>query len=234
MTNKNAEEIIEEAQEYNDSKAQDAKEVFNLFKKNGGTLYKYDEAVDMVSDEFGWEQSRAIDGVIGLIDDIVDPVQLITHPDDRFVGLLDYEEFDGGYGYIEYDDTIGKRRNVVCSRCVEQCKYDSEVTRVVAGVTSKSGEGEEIIPLDADYDALVERLQLHYDREHDVKPEKIDVGASLVSGTTISSNTAFHSGNESDMSFFDGTKITVDAESVDGYDITKNGTGGSNTINFNT
>lgn len=237
MPIENVDSVIEEAEQRRSERANNASNAFPFFEENIGTLYTYLEAVENISNENELDEEAARDAVIGLVDDIVDPVQLISHPEEKYVGIIEFEKFDGGYGYIEYDDTIGKRRNVVCSKCVENNTYDSQVTRFVAGVTSYSGDNS-IIPLDSDYQPLEERLQQHYDEEHDVKPENVEVGASLVSGTTIATNTAFHTGNESDMSFFDGTSVTVDttgnADSVDGYDITKNGSGGTDIINFDT
>jgi hypothetical protein len=86
-------------------------------------------------------------------------------------------------------------------------------------VTNATG-GQGSFDSDAEFDELVKAIHQHYESSHDTTPENVETGASLLSGTTISGNSAIHTGNESTLSFFDGSSLTAnttgDANTVDG------------------
>lgn len=109
------------------------------------------------------------------------------------MGIIKYEKFSdtGAYGYVEYDDTFGDRKNIVCAKCVEENLFTSEVFRAIAGV----GRHDK----DCDWQSLKNHCTQHYTEHHTEGPEEVDVAASLVSGTTISSNTAYHEGNDGNL-----------------------------------
>jgi hypothetical protein len=80
---------------------------------------------------------------------------------------------------------------VVCARCVEKHTYDENITHATQGEGSSNS--------DATWQQLLNKVTSHYATQHTTSPSHIEPGASLVSGTTISGNTAFHSGNESNI-----------------------------------
>jgi hypothetical protein len=84
---------------------------------------------------------------------------------------------------------------------VTQAESDAEVAHATAG--------EGTVPAEAAWGELCATVEDHYAAEHDVEPSEVKVGASLASGTTISGNTAFHSGN-------DGVGSGLDADSLEG------------------
>jgi len=68
----------------------------------------------------------------------------------------------------------------------------------------------------ATYQDLVDGIHEHYTKSHDTAPSDVKTGASLVSGTTIASNTAWHAGN-------DGEGSTLDADTIRGYTLMDSG-----------
>lgn len=212
----NAKEILPEAEEHRTSWENHIRDVAELFHKQEGELLTREKALNLITEELEISESIAAKTVSALIGDLVDPVVQIPVDGERYVGIIDYNEYDGAYGYVEYDDIVGEKNRVVCAQCVQKAESDREVVHATSG----SGSFDE----DASFDELYESITEHYDDEHDVKPESVETGASLLSGTTISSNTAIHTGNESSLSFFDGTNLTADttgdANTLDGNDAT--------------
>lgn len=169
-------------------------------------LVPREELLKELSGELSVTEPVANRVVSGLVGDVVDPVQQVTHPEKgKLVGVIEYHEYpdSGCYGYVNYDDVTGDAKRVVCSRCVETAEVDTDVTHATAGGGSMSE--------DAGWEQLVNRVEKHYANSHEVTPDSVTVGASLASGTTISGNTAFHLGN-------DGQGSGLDADTVDGKD----------------
>lgn len=154
------------------------------------------------------EANRAISYTVG---DIVDPVQQIINTDGRYVGVIEYKVFneEGAYGYVDFDDVKGRRKRVVCARCVEQHKYDHNITHATQGEGSSD--------TDSDWQDLLNKVTSHYADSHSKPPKNIEPGASLVSGTTISGNISFHVGN-------DGPGSGLDADTVGGENADSLGT----------
>jgi hypothetical protein len=197
MEGKDPKDLINQAEEQKYSVADDSLEVFSWFSDNSGEMFLASEVVEAITQDFGWDTQRVRRAITGLVDDSLDPVQQVVVNGNTHIGIIEYKEFQdfGGYGFIEYDDTLGQRKNLVCAKCVSEKEYASEPFRAVEGY-GRHPEG-------CSYNHLLEHLEQHYDDSHSEKPSDIEVGASLVSGTTISSNTAIHGGNQSNFSVTD-------------------------------
>lgn len=159
-------------------------------EKHLGEMYQKENVIQRLSEYTSSPVDKARNGLQSVIGDIVDPVQQIVVDGDRYVGAIEYIEFEdsGAYGYIHFDDRLGKRKRVVCAKCVQEETLDENVVHATQGQGSSD--------IDATWDGLVNKVKAHYNRSHDSQPEEIYPGASLVSGTTIGGNTAFHQGNE--------------------------------------
>lgn len=200
------ETIISEAESERESIAQDATDAYQWFADHIGQMVSRSEAIDAIADHLDCEPGHANRVVANLIDDAVDPVQQIRANGTKWVGIIDYVEYpdSGAYGYVNYDDTTGRHKRLVCAKCVESAETPSDVSTATAGTGS--------LPADASYDQLLNRVTSHYASNHEEAPEDIEIGASLVSGTTINSNKAFHAGN-------DGLNSGLDADTVQGEDV---------------
>lgn len=165
------------------------REVANWFHDREGELFTVDEI------PFDKEE------IVSVIDDAVDPVQQIVSDGDRYIGVIDYEEYDGWYYYTRWDDIIGEVGVGVCAQCVKES--DS-----VDGVS---------FTLHDDVEVADGKMADHYDQAHDVRPDEVETGATLLSGTTIDSNTAIHIG-------MDGSGSGVDADFIRGKVAAEQGT----------
>jgi len=201
-------ELIREVEQQKQQRQSDAIAAFEAFHEaytRGDGLVTREAATDAIADRYNWTRDRAVGAIRSLVSDTLDPVQLVVSDDQRYVGIIDYEpsQEHGGYGFEEYDDVQGRRKVVVCGKCVEEYDTASEPFRVVEGV-GRHGDG-------CDYEPLFEHLGEHYSAAHTDGAEAVEVGASLVSGTTVAGNTAFHAGN-------DGSGSGLDSDTVDGKD----------------
>jgi hypothetical protein len=199
----NPQDAIDAAVEQQSTHTSKAKRAFDWFNNQSGLIPRED-AVTALMDEYGWDREEANRAIGGLVGDIVDPVQQVPHPDhEKVVGIIEYKEWpsQGAYGYINYHDLHHDRKRVVCAKCVEEAEIDADVTRAT--------EGEGSVPENAAWQVLLDRLEAHYRDSHTVRPSEVNVGASLVNGTTISGNTSFHAGN-------DGAGSGLNADSVEG------------------
>lgn len=192
-----------------------------LSKENIEHLYKRSELASNIHSKFDVDEDTAKQSLSSLVGDGVDPVQQVVHGGERYVGILDYRVYDdcGAYGYIDFDDVNGRRKRLVCSRCVEK---EDHVKNIV-----KATEGEETCPEDCSWGLLKEKIKSHYDSSHSVDPSSIEPGASLLQGTSISSNLVMHLG-------IGGSGSGFNVDSVDGFDINKDGSDGSGIISFKT
>lgn len=193
MNSKNPQELIDEVQQEQQTRSEVAKQVLQWFLDgNQQELFPRTEVVEQISGELDLSLERAQLGITDTVGDIVDPVQQVISKQ-KYVGIIDYKVFadEGAYGYVDYDDRRGNRKRVVCARCVERAQYDEEVVHATQGEGSSSE--------DASWQQLLNKITSHYANSHTKVPENIEPGASLVNGTTISGNTAFHQGNESSI-----------------------------------
>jgi hypothetical protein len=195
MNGHDIDSIVNQAQEEQQSVTDLAQQTVDWFISDSriGNAYPIEEATQELSKylDVGYhEASRAISSVVG---DIVDPVQLITLSDGKYVGVFEYNVYSesGAYGYIHYDDKFGKLKRVVCAKCVQDHILDENVIHATQGLGTASD--------DASWTNLIDKIEQHYDNAHEAHPKDIEPGAALVSGTTISGNTAFHTGNESSI-----------------------------------
>lgn len=181
----------------------------SVFLDHAGELYTRDEAIEALLAEADCTTEEAANILASLTGDRVDPVVAVTTPDARYIGVIEYEEGAGWYGYTDYHDHFGERKRVVCAQCVHDAAADHEVVHATAGDPGGSFADHP----DATYGQLADAIHDHYARAHpDTDPTEVDVevGASLLSGTTIGGNSAWHSGN-------DGAGSGLAADTVDGF-----------------
>lgn len=188
-----ADDILDEADEQTERWRTHARDAAALFHDDEGELRTREEAVEFVVDGLDVSSRVAQEVLANLVADTVDPVVQVPVDGERYIGVIEYEEFDGAYGYVDFNDQFGKRKRVVCGACVHAAELDSQVTHATAG--DPNGSFDE----DATYDDLLDAIHDHYDEAHDTKPEEVETGASLASPTTIGGNTAWHQGNDGDL-----------------------------------
>jgi len=192
MDSWNPDELITEVKEEQQTRGELATEALQSFLDgNVGELFPRGDVVDRLSDELDITNRQANTALSDTVGDIVDPVQQIVKGNKKYVGVIDYKIFndEGAYGYVDFDDRKGKRKRVVCARCVEKHTYDENINHATQGEGSSN--------VDATWQQLLNKVTSHYAAQHTTSPSHIEPGASLVSGTTISGNTSFHAGNES-------------------------------------
>jgi hypothetical protein len=194
-----AEEILPKAEENRTKWKEYVRDVAEIFHNNEGELFERDTAITKITESLDITENTAQKTLSALVSDIVDPVVQVPADDTQYIGVIEYHEYEGAYGYLEFDDVSGKENRVVCAQCVKESTTDKEVTHATAG----SGSFDE----DADFDELYNAVLEHYNNSHDTVPESVETGASLLSGTTIGSNSAIHTGNENSLSFYDGTTL---------------------------
>jgi len=191
VNGKDPQELIQKQNEEQEVRTQLAKDALNWFlDDNVGELFPRGDVADKLSQEFNITSEQANTAVTDTVGDIVDPVQQIVKRNRKYVGVIDYKIFndEGAYGYVDFDDRKGRRKRVVCARCVEKHTYDENITHATQGEGSSNS--------DATWQQLLNRVTSHYASQHSIAPSSIEPGASLVSGTTVSGNTAFHKGND--------------------------------------
>lgn len=202
----NPEEIIGRADGHRDRVYDNVRDASDWFHDRVGGLLPREDAQDQLQDDLDVEPEIAHSLITELVGDLVDPVIQVNTTDGRFVGIVDFHEYEGAYGYTDYDDVDGRRPRVVCVRCVEQAERDNQVSHATAGEGNMPGE--------ASYQDLYAAVMVHYDEQHDVEPDGVETGASLASGTTVNSNTAWHDGNVSGTGAASITSTAVDVSSI--------------------
>jgi len=204
---KDANEVFDETETVHEQVKPHLRDVADWFHEHEGEMFERSEAVASITDTFDISEETATRVVAQLVSDTVDPIVQVTTNGEKYVGVAEFHEFDGAYGYIEYDDVVGKRKRVVCQQCVNDADYDKEVTHA----TEKSTHPESsTFKAEAGYDDLLEEVHDHYE-QHDTVPSDVETGASLASGTTIGGNTSWHAGN-------DGSGSGLDADTLDGIE----------------
>ena len=194
-----AETIIEQAEAEREEMQSLLRPVAEFFHSHEGELFERYEAVSkLVTDEsIPSDDERTLHRVVGnLAADRVDPVQNVVRDSAKYVGVLEYEEHDFWYEYVEVDDVHGRMNVGVCAQCVSEASSDAAVAKGVGTTEELDG-----------------KIREHYAEKHSESPSEIETGATLVSGTTIAGNSAIHSGN-------DGTGSGLDADTVQGNDST--------------
>lgn len=196
----NADEILPEAEQHRTKWKDYVRDAADIFHNEEGELFEREEAIETLTEELDIEEDTAQQTLSALVTDIVDPVVQVPTNGEKYIGVVEYHEYDGAYGYCEFDDVNGTADRVVCARCVETASHDKEVTHATSG----SGSFDERANFNELYDAIVG----HYEQSHEVMPESVETGASLLSGTTIGGNTAFHGGNNHGNSAHNSNYIT--------------------------
>lgn len=198
-----ATEILDKAEAEKANVREHVRDAADWFHDREGEMIERDETRDLLADDLNVDDDVAQSLIAELVGDDVDPITQVRANGSKYVGVAEFKEFDGAYGYLDYHDLHGKRNRVICAQCVHEATYDTEVTHATAG------DPEGSYGPNADYSDLLEGIHDHYEDAHDVIPKKVETGASLVSGTTIGGNTAWHAGN-------DGSGSGLDADTVDG------------------
>lgn len=189
MKSRKADELIEKSNTDIEIRRDRAFEVLNFFLDNEGEFFERSAVVEKLSELLDISYTAADVALSDVVGDIVDPVQQIAFDGEKHVGVIEYNDFieSGSYGYIDYDDRKGKRKRVVCAKCVQDEYFDENITHATQneGTCGKKDSWKQ----------LNGKIKAHYNDSHSVKPNEIEIGASLVSGTTIAGNIAIHKGN---------------------------------------
>jgi len=198
-----AENILTDVETTHERVSPHIRECANVFHDNEGELFTRTEAVELLTEAVDIDATIAREVLAQLVGDTVDPIVQIVDQGQKYVGVIEFHEFDGAYGYINYDDQFGQGKRVVCQQCVNDATLDSEVTHATENDPMGSfGDG-------ASWDELVAGIHQHYEQAHDSVPEDVETGATLASGTTIGGNSAFHQGNDGS-----GSGLAADGVSV--------------------
>lgn len=183
----------------------------NWFHEHEGKMFERREAIDRLQEHLDVREELAQRLVSNLVSDTVDPVVQATNDSGRFVGVVEYDEYDGVYTYLDYHDVFGKRKRAVCAQCVKEATVDTEVTHATENDPNGSFSGG------ASYEQLVTAVHNHYEQEHNVVPQDVETGASLATNTTIGGNTAYHTGNLADRGAVTITPSTSNQTIAEGY-----------------
>ncbi|WP_158058268.1 LamG domain-containing protein [Halorussus halophilus] len=173
-----------------------------FFHDRQGRLFARNRAIRSLSGRFGVDATTASDLLAGLTGDRVDPVVAVQTPDETFVGVLDYWEGNGWYGYTDYHDLRGPSKRGVCAQCVHEATTDEEVYTTT-------------VEPDESWTALEAGLRRHFERAHptvDSGAVTVETGAILRSRTTVGGNRVWHTGNDGAGSGFDAPTV----DSLDG------------------
>jgi len=177
--------------------------VAEWFHDDEGDLRERNAVINTIAEEFELDVGTANTVVSALVADVVDPVVQARTDDGDYVGVMQYHEFEGCYGYLDVHDVVGTRKRVVCAQCVQTATADTDVRHATEGAGSFGPQHE--------WADLVAGVHDHYEDAHDVVPDAVETGATLASGSTIGGNTAWHAGN-------DGYGSGLDAATLVGYD----------------
>lgn len=200
---KNATEVLDTAEAEQSRIYDHIRDAADWFHDHEGEMFERDEARDRLADDINVDDDVAQSLIAELVGDTVDPIVQARANGIKYVGVAEFKEFEGAYGYLDYDDVMGKRKRVVCQQCVNEAEYDNQVTHATAGDPNGTFGSND------SYSDLLEGVHDHYEDAHSVIPSEVKTGASLASGTTIGGNTSWHAGN-------DGGSSGLDADTVDG------------------
>lgn len=202
---KDAYDVLEETETIHKQVEDHLRPAAEWFHERSGKLFNREEVIDDMKSELNSDRETTFRVITSLVSDTVDPVVQVPNNGEKYVGIIEFHEFEGAYGYVEYNDAIGECKRVVCQQCVNDSTTDTEVTHATAGQPGGSFDES------ADYDELLDGVHQHYKENHKKIPSNIETGAVLSTGTTIGGNKAFHSGN-------DGSGSGLDADTLSGPD----------------
>lgn len=230
-------EVMEDAEQESSEVYSKIRAAAEWFHEREGEMFEREEAEEKLQKKLDIEEDLASELVSELVSDAVDPVIQVNNSKGSFVGVAEYREFEGSYGFIDYDDVQGKRKKVVCAQCVKEAVKDTEVAHSTGDIRTE-------------YEELVEEVHDHYSVNHHKPPETVKTGATLAAGTTVGGNrvatrnwvnsshssdsNAHHSRDHDNADHL--TKMIEDAigNSYSPYEIQKNGSDGNGIINFKT
>jgi len=195
MESKNPTKLIEEVEKEQQERGELAADALQWFLDgNVEELFPRGYVVGKLCEELNITEKEANRAISDTVGDIVDPVQQVVSQSEKYVGIIEYSAYEneGAYRYIDYDDVLGKRKRVVCAKCVAESDVDADVTHATEGEGSTSDN--------MSWGVLLDKVITHYEDAHTTAPKTVTPGASLLNGTTISGNTAFHQGNENSIS----------------------------------
>lgn len=219
---KDASKILENTETRYQRTKEYLRDASSWFHRHKGQVEEREACAEELMEELDVDKDLARDILRELTGDVVDPIVQVPDAGDKYVGILEYKEFDGAYGYVDYHDTVGKRKRVVCAQCV----YDKQLDKNVATAT----EGDGSFNFGHSWEELLEAIYDHYEDAHDTTPDKVETGATLVSGSTIGGSTAWHSGNDG----YGSGLVADDAETWDTWKFALNGNDDVDKINFKT
>ena len=199
----NADELLQQTKTTYEEVQPHLRACADVFHDNEGELFTRTEAISLLEEEVDIDSTTAARTLGQLVGDTVDPIIQIEHEGEKYVGIIEFHEFAGAYGYINYDDLFGQGKRVVCQQCVNDATLDAEVTHATENDPVGSFSGG------ATWDELLAGIHEHYEQAHESVPEDVATGATLASGTTIGGNTAWHAGNDGS-----GSGLTADGVSV--------------------
>lgn len=203
-----ASELLDESETFYERVEAHLRPTAEWFHDHEGEMFERNTVTEDIGSALDLTDDIVDDVITELVTDTVDPVAQARTNGTRYVGVVEYHEFDGAYGYIEYDDIKGQQHRVVCQQCVNEAHYDTEVTHATENAAAVDGGVRNI---DAGYDELLEKIHDHYEVAHDTVPEDVETGATLASGTTVGGNTVWHDGNGNSkaVSAVDGSSLSL-------------------------
>lgn len=169
-------EVINEAEKENSKVYSNIREAAEWFHEREGEMFEREEAEENLQNQLDIEEDLASELISELVGDSVDPVIQVNNSKGSFVGVIEYREFEGSYGYIEYDNVKGRKKRVVCARCIEKAETDEEVFHIETNKTETK------------YEKLNDKIRNHYSIAHQKQPEAVKTGATLAAGTTVAGN----------------------------------------------
>lgn len=169
-----------------------------LFHENEGELFTQPEAIELFETELELTDTVARKVLTQLVGDRVDPVIQVIDDETKYIGVVEFQTFDGAYGYVGYDPIYGTERRVVCQQCVDESPTDEDVTTVTG--TELCGPSSDEVA----WEDLTDALHDHYDGAHSNSPASVEssvaaTGAELRSGTQIAGNPVVHDGRSGEV-----------------------------------
>ena len=171
-----AEKVINKSSEEREELYKQIRGAAKYFHQKEGKMFTQKEASKTLQKKLDIKPNQANQLITELVEDKVDPVIQIKNSKGTFVGVTEYREFEGAYGYLDYHDIKGKRKKVVCAQCVQKTEKHSKPFYT----TAKKPETK--------YKQLVDKIKKHYKKQHTKQPKRVKTGATLAAGTTIAGN----------------------------------------------
>lgn len=128
-----ANKIVSAAEEEREGVQDNVRDAAEWFHDHEGEMFEREEARSTLADELDVDVKTAQKIIAELVGDIVDPVVQLVADNTKYVGIVEYHEFEGAYGYLDHHDILGSRKRVVCAQCVHESSIDTEVAHATAG-----------------------------------------------------------------------------------------------------